>query len=72
MNSCHDCKHYVILPYTLQGKCDGPEERKVADPVTGERGIEYWPVYMQRRNGFILARVLGTCGKEGRFFEAKP
>ena len=42
------------------------------DIVTGENtSTMVVECYFERRNGWILSRLTGKCGKEGRFFEAK-
>jgi hypothetical protein len=40
--------------------------------VTGE-AIEGWKkrAFLQRRDGYVGCRMRGTCGKEGRWFQAR-
>ena len=69
--SCVDCAHHRAHEHFLSHVCD----RRVIghkDIVTGENtSTMVVECYFERRNGWILSRLTGKCGKEGRFFEAK-
>lgn len=63
---CKDCRWMNIIT----NKCNSPKLRRpVIDMVSGIPKSRY--CITQRIDGFILARLFGTCGAEGRFFEPK-
>jgi hypothetical protein len=56
-------------------RCNRVGERVFSDPncMTGkvEQLSDYGYCYKERKYGYILSKILGKCGKEGRYFEMK-
>lgn len=62
---CTNCKHLVMdIPLEKSG-CGRPTLGKTL--VSGRDARS--PCNYERTSGFLVARLLGKCGKEGRFFE---
>lgn len=63
MNKCTDCEYskerYEILECR---RIDARTGKPIGVPCNCDT---------QRTGGFIFARVMGLCGKKGRFFSAK-
>lgn len=57
---CKDCKHFR-------------EYGTIYPPLCSTAKVDYPMNFakIQRDDNWLLARVLGTCGKSGRFFERK-
>ena len=73
MKLCKDCKHGhvgVIVPFDT---CCRSVWDKGIDLRNGDQVFSGWRSSKdERRPGRIMARLTGRCGKEGRFWEAKP
>jgi hypothetical protein len=69
MKLCKDCKHYN------NGHCVAPQNMTCIDPVTGERMPEWLWMCVGHRTGaftgWVWCRLMGLCGKSGRWFEQK-
>lgn len=72
MKLCVQCRHYE------EGKCYHPNSTtKYIDPVGGEEKFSNaygsGPMYCStaRLHGWLGTRITQSCGKEGRFWEAK-
>lgn len=70
---CMDCKHYTpdeVLTGAEWARC--AVGRKKVDPVSGKLTDKY-PRYCEsnRELDWLMTRILGVCGKEGRLWEAK-
>ena len=85
MKFCKDCRHAELIQYNMTG-CSGPywrcnrfgepERWKTVDPVTGNDAQHSMPrrepyCDTERLTGWIAARLTGTCGIEGRYFQPK-
>jgi hypothetical protein len=72
MKLCVDCKLMISFELDLTlSKCGRPSG--IIDVVTGgSKPLEVQYCSIQRHDGWFWARVMHTCGEEGRFFEAKP
>ena len=81
---CTDCKHSITVPGIPDrfAKC-GADQNIESDKETGNQLVEgksaalednlRWRYCSNHRcDGWFAARFLGTCGKEGRWFEEKP
>ena len=64
---CVNCAHH-IENVCRENVCMRKNRSKGVDPVTG-REIKTGGIYCDRRSNMIVARLLGECGKEGRFFK---
>ena len=71
---CKDCKHYVGSPKAEYDRC---KKSNMFDAdtslVRGEGANVAVPSFcdIQRKWNWIDARLLGKCGREGRWWEAK-
>lgn len=73
MKRCIDCKHCKPHEFPNLSSCERLVSTRVC-PVTGEvtpvrHRWEYCSTH--RGDGWFWSRMFGTCGKAGRFFEAK-
>ena len=59
MNECKDCKHY-------DGALCLRTAKRVGHVVEGAR-----KPHLERSYGVVKAKMNGTCGTKGRFFEPK-
>lgn len=63
MKLCTDCKHG---PDFVSGtRCHNPTRSNLTD------GTPKHLCVLEREDGFIGSLILGSCGKAGRFWEAK-
>ena len=73
MKLCKTCKHIHTAMYVQYDTCSRSVRVKGINLVTGDEIIGGWACTMNEREpGRIMARLTGMCGKEGRFWEAKP
>lgn len=66
---CKDCKHY-IPEYNRCNYCRA-NNIGIIDMITGEFSPLWIYCSTHREDSWIYARFNKTCGKEGRFWEAK-
>lgn len=66
---CVNCVHHTENVWG-GNVCMRKNRTKGVDPVTGKE-IKTGGIYCDRRWNMIVARLLGECGKEGRFFKPK-
>jgi hypothetical protein len=59
---CTDCL------FVYHGKCTHRVILRKQDLVAGVEHTEYSSCWKDRSHGYIVCRLLGSCGKEGRFF----
>lgn len=57
---CKDCKHYRDYGNFYPPLCMA---KKTTSPMNF--------IKMERSDGWFMSRVVGSCGKSGRFFESK-
>jgi hypothetical protein len=78
--SCATCRHRHDRNYPwgeIDRECHAPQnlDRRVylEDVVSGERPLRYRRItcLANRIDGWLSARLNNTCGREGRWFEAK-
>ena len=73
MKLCKTCKHAhvgVIVPFDT---CCRSVWTNGIDLRNGDQVFSGWrSTKNEREPGRIMARLTGRCGKEGRFWEAKP
>lgn len=71
MKLCVNCRHSVDRYATLDACA-----RNVRTRINMQDGSEIktgWrTASLERTYGWVMARLAGTCGEEGRFWEAKP
>lgn len=73
MKLCKTCKHGSSSAYGTFDSCTRSVRVKKIDLRNGNEILGGWRDTMkERKPGRIMARLAGTCGKEGRFWEAKP
>lgn len=66
MKFCKDCKHYIRNQNSFYDRCN---RKNVIDP---ERINDLTSLCdRQREDSWLMARLEGTCGREGRFYEPK-
>lgn len=66
---CRDCRYSTS--WITRTTCDLKDVYET-DLVTGIRILSRaFSCELERKHGRIRARLLGTCGKEGRFWEKK-
>ena len=71
MKLCKTCKHSVGY-YAAFDSCARSVRTRI-DMQDGSEIISGWRTpSLEREDGVIMARLNGSCGKEGRFWEAKP
>ena len=71
MKLCKTCKHLVGM-YGAFDSCARSVRIRI-DMLDGSEIISGWRTpHLEREDGVIMARLNGSCGKEGRFWEAKP
>lgn len=75
MKLCRDCKNFVAKDDYRENRCHRPKFKET-NPVTGEVTLtndDGWlsNCRLSREDGWFDARFMGSCGKEGRFWEAK-
>jgi hypothetical protein len=63
---CKDCQHYEPANFKQFNCARRVEERK--SPITGESCGPHVPADDEREAGYIISRLFGHCGKEGRFW----
>lgn len=68
MKLCVDCKHYFKGMVGFQDSNSCFRGKTSFDIVTGISKIEKLSCHDERSAGKIWAKLLGMCGKEGRFF----
>ena len=63
MKYCKDCKHHRVWhhQYCNAKNSVDPNMRNSMSTLCED----------QREYGWILSRLVGTCGREGRFYESK-
>lgn len=71
MRFCKDCRHvqdgFVVAEYCVRSV-------KVIDIslITGQEIRGGWEhTFLERESGWLVARMWGECGKEGRFWEPR-
>jgi hypothetical protein len=73
MKFCKDCKHCNPgdtvdgLPY-FYAEC---RHNTLADVVSGQLSVRPEYCGLQREDSWFVAILEGTCGRTGRFFQAK-
>ena len=73
MNLCKTCKHSHTAMYVQFDACCRAVQIKGVDLRNGDEILGGWrSTRDEREPGRIMARLTGSCGKEGRFWEAKP
>ena len=73
MKLCKTCKHSQTAMYVPFDTCWRSVQIKGVDLRNGDEILGGWRSTRNERNpGRIMARLTGSCGKEGRFWEAKP
>jgi hypothetical protein len=71
MKLCKTCKHSVGK-YAAFDSCARSVRMRI-DMQDGSESKAGWRTSsLEREDGVIMARLNGSCGKEGRFWEAKP
>lgn len=71
MKLCETCKHLVDM-YGAFDSCARSVKIRI-DMQDGSEIITGWRTpRLEREDGRIMARLNRSCGKEGRFWEAKP
>lgn len=68
MKFCKDCAHFTEVR-----RCRGPQNTYV-DLITGETLYrDDWRANpgLNREDGVVMSRILGTCGRRARFFKPK-
>lgn len=71
MKLCANCRHSVDRCAALDSCARSVRTR--IDPRNGSEIKTGWRfARLEREPGRIMARLIGMCGKEGRFWEAKP
>ena len=71
MKLCETCKHLVDM-YRAFDSCARSVKIRI-DMQDGSEIITGWRTpRLEREDGRIMARLNRSCGKEGRFWEAKP
>jgi hypothetical protein len=71
MKLCANCRHSVDK-YEAFDSC-ARSVRTLIDMQDGSEIKTGWrSARLEREDGVIMARLNGSCGKEGRFWEAKP
>ena len=71
MKLCETCKHLVGM-YRAFDSCARSVKIRI-DMQDGSEIITGWRTpRLEREDGRIMARLNRSCGKEGRFWEAKP
>ena len=71
MKFCKDCKHAseFLFPFDT---CSRSVRADGFNPLNGEEIRVGWKSTTDEREfGHIMARLTGSCGKEGRFWEGK-
>lgn len=71
---CIGCKWRVLSGWS-GSECSAPRQRarnRVIDLVTGSRDTRWDACSWQRVGGRLIARLAGTCGVEGRWWEPRP
>ena len=70
MKLCNTCKHLVDM-YGAFDSCARSVRIRI-DMLDGSEIISGWRTpRLERGDGAIMARLNRSCGKEGRFWEAK-
>ena len=73
MKLCKTCKHCHTAMYAPFDTCYRSVRVKGIDLRNGDETLGGWrSTRDEREPGRIMARITGSCGKEGRFWEAKP
>lgn len=71
MKLCKTCKH-CAMEYVPLDSCSRSVRVVEIDMRNGDEIKAGWKsTYYERESGYIMARLTMTCGKEGRFWEAK-
>lgn len=65
MKLCKNCKHFKIV----HGSAECTRGAHEINLITGYTIPDYYGCIYERYYGYVLARLLGKCGKEGRFYE---
>lgn len=68
MKPCIECK------WQIKNSCENPKNISYYyDLVTGKKELIFYfsSCYSHRGEGWIACRLLGLCGREGRWFEPK-
>lgn len=72
MKLCKTCKHSHTTLYVPFDTCCRSVRVKGIDLRTGDKIFGGWrPTRDEREPGRIMARLTGSCGKEGRFWEKR-
>lgn len=75
MKLCKDCKFYGNSKYTDTKICMKHPDKRVVDPVSGEKGIEPNPRTLTcaqaRMSLGFMNKILNHCGKDGRLWEER-
>ena len=72
MKLCKTCKHSSKDMYMPFDTCCRSVRVEQVDLQTGDKILGGWrSTRDEREPGRIMARLTGSCGKEGRFWEAK-
>lgn len=67
MKFCKDCKHYIKRgEWSAYDRCN---RKNLIDPNVINDMTKF--CYSERQDGWFSARLEGTCGREGRFYEQK-
>lgn len=70
---CVNCKH-AQNTQDFGGRhacCRAPKNVERFDGVTGARVWRYHACKFQREDNWLVCRIYGLCGREGRWFEPK-
>ena len=71
MKLCKTCKHSVGY-YATFDSCARSVRTRIDMQDGSEIKAGWRTARLEREDGVIMARLNGSCGKEGRFWEAKP
>ena len=71
MKLCKTCKHSVGY-YAAFDSCARSVRTRIDMRDGSESKVGWRTARLEREYGVIMARLTGSCGKEGRFWEAKP
>ena len=67
MKLCKDCKHHIRrAEWTAFDRCN---RKNLIDPDRINEMTSFCD--LQREDGWLMARLEGSCGREARFFEPK-
>jgi hypothetical protein len=69
--ACADCKWVDFTKSHYYSYCEGPHIKFHYDVVSGKSTPLDNSCNVQRSDGWLSSRMMGQCGKAGRFFQPK-